>query len=312
MVSSPAVKKKEKTRWVGASGKRKRRRVRVRKDVEGRLHLALHRDGASGLESVELTGPVFSEAWQNEITAGTANTVRGMLGSEANRPRVVELAQSVMAATSRLAEGFLARAPEGAVACKAGCDHCCHQSVGVTPPEALAIFDHLTTALADDELEAVKARVAEARQRTRGLSSTERFSPDHPCPFLRDARCSIYEVRPLSCRGMNSLDAGECATRLRDPVARADFVKHGSGGHSFMEPIRGFHAVSAGLQIGLSELYHVDMRPLDLVAALHLLLTGPDSTVDDWLAGKKAFESVRGGDDSDNPGMRELSGKLSR
>ena len=79
-----------------------------------------------------------------------------------------------------------------------------------------------------------------------------------------------------------------------------------------MEPIRGFHAVSAGLQIALSELYHVDMRPLDLVAALNLLLSGSESTVEDWLGGKRAFESVRGGDSSTSPGMRELSGKLAR
>lgn len=310
MVLVPVVKPKKKARWVGARGKRKRRQAQAQKDAQGRVHLTLHRDPATGRESLTLNGPVFSESWQNEVTAGTANTVREILKDDATRARVLELAKSVMGATSRLAEGFLSHAPEGAVACKAGCDHCCHQSVGVTPPEALAIFEHLTTEFSEERLSQVKGRIAEARERTSGLTSTERFSPEYPCPFLEQGCCSIYEVRPLSCRGMNSLDANECATRLRDPDARAEFVKYGAGARSFMEPIRGFHAVSAGLQITLSELYQLDMRPLDLTAVMHFLLTGPDSTVDAWLQGKKPFESVRGGDSSDDPGAGEVSGKL--
>ena len=37
-----------------------------------------------------------------------------------------------------------------------------------------------------------------------------------------------------------------------------------------MEPIRAFHAVSAGIQLGLAELYRLDMRALDLTAAIDL------------------------------------------
>src|SRR4029079_19658980 len=156
---------------------------------------------------------------------------------------VVAPPRNAMAATSRLIEGLMTRAPAGAVACRAGCDHCCYQSVGVTPPEALAIFDHLSRTLPDAELERVAAHVAAHRARTRDLSTAERFSPDHPCPFLdvTGGRCTLYEVRPLSCRGMTSLDAGDCETRLRDPEARAAFLAKGVGGRSFREPIRAFH-----------------------------------------------------------------------
>ena len=109
---------------------------------------------------------------------------------------------------------------------------------------------------------------------------------------------------------MNSLDADECSTRLRDPEARAAFVEGGEGGHSFMEPIRGFHAVSAGLQLALAELYALDMRPLELTAAVRLLLNGPPSLVSDWLAGKRSLEAARGGDSTNSPGVRELTGTL--
>ncbi len=284
----------------------------TQRDADGRLHLALHRDPASGDEYVTLTSPVFKETWQNDIAAAAANTAHGILRGDPSLERTVELARSAMTATSRLADGLLARAPEGAVACRAGCDHCCYQSVGVTAPEALAVLDHLNRTLSAPELARVVTHVADLHGKTHGLSSPERFSPDHPCPFLlvQTGRCSIYEVRPLACRGMNSLDAEECATRLRDPEARAEFLANGRGGHSFMEPIRAFHAVSAGLQLSLSELYHLDMRPLELTAVMHLLLAGPPSSPVEWINGETPFETAGRGDRPTDPGLRELSGTL--
>jgi len=106
---------------------------------------------------------------------------------------------------------------------------------------------------------------------------------------------------------MNSLDSEDCKRRLREPDARAEFLASGSGGRSFMEPIRAFHAVSAGLQLSLSQLYGLDMRPLELTLALDLLLNGPDSSVADWFSGQQSFEAALGGDNA----VPELSGVLS-
>lgn len=281
----------------------KKGRRDAHKDAAGRVHLTVHRDPASGHERVALRSPVFQEAWQNDVATAAANTAYAVLRGEPSVDGAIELARNAMAATSRLAAGLLARAPGGAVACRAGCDHCCYQAVGVTPPEALAIVDHLRSTLSDAALERVARRVSDGHERTRDLPSSERFSPDHPCPFLESGRCSIYEVRPLSCRGMNSLDAGECATRLRDPEARAAFLASGKGGRSFMEPIRAFHAISAGLQLGLSELFGLDMRPLELTAAVHLLLTGPESLASEWIRGQRPFEPARGADQGKDPGL---------
>jgi hypothetical protein len=164
--------------------------------------------------------------------------------------------------------------------------------VGVTPPEAFAIVEHLKQRLSPEELMGFAARVAERAERTRGLTADERFSPELPCLFLRAGQCSIYEVRPLVCRGMNSLDARECEQRLREPQARAQFLAQGFGGHSYLEPIGAAQAVSAGLQLGASELYALDMRPLELTAALQLLLSQPDSSVPAWLNGEKSLEAA--------------------
>lgn len=299
-----------KSRRARAAAEKKRgSRPVVTTDRRGRVHLALHRD-ARGQSHVAMTVPVFREAWQNDVAVAAATTAREKLGNAPSAKGVVELGRSAMEATSKLADGLLARAPEGAVACREGCDHCCYQSVGVTPPEAFAIVDFLRRTCSAEQLAAVASNVVAACDRNQGLSSSERFSPDHPCAFLQGGRCSIYEVRPLSCRGMNSLDAGECESRLRDPEKRAAFVERGVGGRSFMEPIRAFHAVSAGVQLGLSELYGLDVRPLDLAAAVRLLLEGPASSTDDWLKGERVLEPALGGDNTTQPAAGELSGKL--
>jgi hypothetical protein len=109
---------------------------------------------------------------------------------------------------------------------------------------------------------------------------------------------------------MNSLSADECARRLRDPEARAAFLAQGVGGHSYLEPIRAVHAISAGLQVLLSEFYNLDMRPLELTSALHLLFDSYDQVVPAWLNGAAAFAPARGGDSTHEPGSHDLTGSL--
>jgi Fe-S-cluster containining protein len=261
------------------------------RDQAGHVHLAIHRDPASGAAALRLSAPLFEAEWQDEITTSTVTTAAGVLKGCPSPERVFELTQRVMDSTSRLVAGFLARAPQGAVACRAGCDHCCHVVVGVTPPEALTIFEHVKRTFSSEAFERLRQRVAEFLELTRALSSSARFAPEYPCVFLEDGCCSIYEVRPLACRGMNSLDATECESRLRDPEARRAFAANG-GGRLFLEPVRAFRAISAGLQLGIAELYRLDMRPLELTAAMQVLLEGGTSVLDAWLAGKHPFTAA--------------------
>jgi Fe-S-cluster containining protein len=272
----------------------KPRHERAQRDPGGRVHLTVHRDPTSGEGLLRLKSALFDQSWQNEVAESAANTALGVLSPGLTRERVLALTRSAMASTSRLVDGLLARAPRGAVACKAGCDHCCHVVVAVTAPEALTILDYLKRTLGAPALTQLTARVAEFHERTRALSSDQRFSPEYPCVFLEAGRCSIYEVRPFACRGMNSLDAGECETRLRDPAVRADFVENG-GGHLFVEPIRAFRAVSAGIQLALAELFGLDMRPLELSAVMNLLLSGGSSLAEAWISGQQPFEDARCG-----------------
>ena len=277
------------------------------------LHLRVLQGAAGAPKSVVLERPVFSETWQNDVAQATANSVFANLSGRLDRARVVDVAGDVMLATSRLVDHLLAQVPEPGIACAPGCDHCCYQSVGVTPVEALAILAYLQESRKPTELAALAGRLSSARETTRGLTSSERFSPEYPCPFLRveDGRCTIYPVRPLSCRGMNSLDKDDCRARLRDPALRREFLESESGGRIVMEPVRAFHAFSAGLQLALSELFALDMRPLDLTAAIDLLLSNPEQLPDEWLEGKPVLLSALGGDSTGSRAAERISGALS-
>jgi hypothetical protein len=256
-----------------------------------------------------LSRPLFNDNWQNDVAIAAASTAHGLLTDGHTLEKAVELGRNAMAGTSKIGEGALGLSPDRAPACHSGCSHCCYQAVGVSAPEVFAIYDHLRRTRTPDELDSVVLRIREADDKTRGMTLAERLSPDLPCPFLEKERCSIYEVRPLACRGTNSLDATVCERTLRDPDARAEFLAGTLAVPCFLEPIRAFHAVTAGMQLALDELHGLQVLPLELTAAMRIMVDEPDTVPLQWLAGEDPFEAARGGDTSDNPKIRELSGR---
>ncbi len=281
----------------------------VRRDAQGRAHLVIQRDGLGREVGLALSQSLFNDQWQDEVAVAVAATTHAMLGQGHTLAQAAALGRDAMAATSKIVDAALAQSPDRPPACRSGCAHCCHQAVGVTPPEVFAIHEHLRATRAADELVALAARVRAADDRTRGMTSAERLSPALPCPFLIEDRCSIYEVRPLSCRGTNSLDAAACERNLHDPAARAAFLAGETGTPCYREPFRASHAVTAGLQLALDQLHGLEVVPLELTAAMRIMLDEPDAVPQRWLGGKDPFAAARGADTTDDPRIRELSGR---
>ena len=292
------------------NGRGRERGSLVRRDARGLAHLVIQRDADGQPRGLALSRPLFGEPWQNEVALAAATTAHAMLADGYTFSAAAALGKNAMAGTSKLADGALAQSPDRPPACRAGCAHCCHQAVGVTPPEVFAIYDHLRATRTADELAAIVARLRVADDRTRGLAAVDRLSPEYPCPFLDDARCSIYEVRPLSCRGTNSLDAAACERNLRDPAARAAFVAGAGSVPCYLEPFRAFHAVTAGLQLALDELHGLEVVPLELTAAMRILADDPEGVPAQWLGGKDPFAAAHGGDNTHDPRHKQLSGRV--
>jgi Fe-S-cluster containining protein len=112
----------------------------------------------------------------------------------------------------------IASAPDVAtLACCAGCTWCCYFTVDVRAVEVFRILDFVARSFTAEE----KARVyAEARAHAatlRNLDENARMSRNVKCPFLSQGRCTIYAVRPQSCRNYHATNVAGCQQSYEDP-----------------------------------------------------------------------------------------------
>lgn len=99
--------------------------------------------------------------------------------------------------------------PPPTIACRAGCAYCCHIYASCSIPEALWIARFIREHRKDFGSE-FRELFLEMEARTRGKNQDTRLGLQIPCPLLRTELCSVYPVRPLSCRGFASLDVHAC------------------------------------------------------------------------------------------------------
>src|SRR5690606_15172664 len=138
-------------KWKPSSKKRRAPRgagtpvTPVRRDEQGLVHLVLRRESGAARAQVALKEPLFRYEWQNRLAAGVADAAHRTLQAGVDRATVATVARDAMDATSQLIDGLMQRVEAQRVACRAGCDHCCYQSVGITTAEAVVIVEHLRT-----------------------------------------------------------------------------------------------------------------------------------------------------------------------
>ena len=96
------------------------------------------------------------------------------------------------------------------IACRAGCNFCCHLRVMVFPHEAVALFRYLGSHMPKDQAQVVRTRVLENAAHIAALAREGRSATNLPCAFLVDGKCSAYEARPAACSGYHSLSREKC------------------------------------------------------------------------------------------------------
>ena len=121
------------------------------------------------------------------------------------------MADEVTTAVEARIDQLFAMSQLGPLACAADCAYCCYvPRVLVTLPELARILQRLQTWPAD-QIEALKTRLDAhvlAQSSTVGSPSAR-----PPCALLVGQRCSVYDVRPLVCRGQHAYDVHQCKTR---------------------------------------------------------------------------------------------------
>jgi Fe-S-cluster containining protein len=96
-----------------------------------------------------------------------------------------------------------------ALACSGGCAACCHLYVQVPPGVAALMAAHIATHFSPAERNALHDRLAAAAAAVNAAADPAKLRLR--CPLLGpDDRCTVYEVRPLTCRAFTSKSVARC------------------------------------------------------------------------------------------------------
>jgi Fe-S-cluster containining protein len=112
----------------------------------------------------------------------------------------------------------IASAPDvGTLACRAGCTWCCHFSVDVRAVEVFGILDFVERTFTAEEKARVYTEIHANSVALEKLDEFERMRRNVKCPFLSQGRCTIYSVRPQTCRNYHATSAAGCQQSYEDP-----------------------------------------------------------------------------------------------
>jgi Fe-S-cluster containining protein len=197
--------------------------------------------------------------------------------------QVIEVAMRAAELAEQAIEDAKSAYPSPRLACREGCDWCCHLRVGTAVPEVFRIVSYLRQTLTPDELQATIKRIVQLDEQRRQLRAGKRGEARLPCALLQERQCIAYPVRPLTCRGFNSSDARQCEL----------FVKLGNKVivPTYHAQIRLTTFVLDGMRAGLSET-GLKGDLLELTAALRIAFEVPDA-FERWLAGEAVFAPAR-------------------
>jgi len=176
--------------------------------------------------------------------------------------------------------------PDQPLACGTGCSHCCYQpEISVTAVETFRLASYLKEYLEPAEI----MTLIENLGRAEGKKTSWPLSP---CPLLKNGHCSVYDVRPLICRGFSSISGSACEKAWRG--------EKGPGKAPAYSP----QLQAAHLTVGMIEKSSLEagLEPFlgDLRPALLTALTVPDAR-QRWLNGEPVFEMARQGPSSFGP-----------
>ncbi|HDR7612623.1 TPA: SEC-C domain-containing protein [Bacillus mycoides] len=144
-------------------------------------------DGNFGYENISLTIKLLNTIQEISFKLKPLNSIDEELG--------LELLEKLYSAYDPAIEQLQKNAP-----CKKGCIACCFQEVNLQKIEAQRININMNKEIK----KVIKYNLKETKARRKVPSSlwTDRQSSLEPCPFLdiTNGECSIYNIRPFSCR----------------------------------------------------------------------------------------------------------------
>jgi Fe-S-cluster containining protein len=210
----------------------------------------------------------------------------------------IELARSIHELTDRSIRQVHATCRDGhRVACQSGCTYCCKFPVAASAPEVLAIAAFVRDQFDDEQQAALGARVEANIAATEGMDMSQRDRVRLDCPFLEAGKCSVYEVRPIACRGCSSYSVEDCREDYEHPGTGVEIRANG-----LRELVHG--ALREGLAVACKSA-SVEHRLLELVRAYKIASEDPTLAAT-WRSRPEAFESATGASVFPGPWSDEL------
>jgi Fe-S-cluster containining protein len=220
----------------------------------------------------ELEAVALTQLYQREKDIGKS----ALTDPRAPRKRSMKsVHRGVKAFYGRLTRHFEGKVSAHAIpiACKAGCSSCCSLRVEIFDFEAIAIAQHVESALDESTRARIVERLNSASEAAKGLLSSEHFVP---CAFLEDHKCTIYDMRPAMCRKYHSVSLQSCLDR--GEAKEIEGLKN-----TTMASFQGF--IEGVKQSGMTPTLH------ELNQALHRLSSDPKA-MQHWLHGITVFEPL--------------------
>ena len=174
---------------------------------------------------------------------------------------------------------------EEQIACRPGCAYCCHYEVVLSPAEAVLIGHHAKHSFSEVEVVSLLERTERLLNMREGKPVSERAKVLHetPCVFLEDDMCRIYEVRPLICRALHSLDRDGCRKAVMAKHSKVAFV-----GYSHRYYV--FQAVRSAMRQTCDDM-GCQTREMTIARALMDYFHHPEPT-DAWIQGAEVFKGA--------------------
>jgi Fe-S-cluster containining protein len=199
------------------------------------------------------------------------------------RAKALELAEKILRFGDHIVQSFESKETMyNQIACKPGCHFCCFAQVSVTPPETLLIGNYVEKSYTDRDKQDLMKRIDKNLELTHGKSLEQRVKVwyDTPCIFLKNKKCTVYEVRPFICRAWHSLSLDQCKKAFNDKNHSAEI-----DGYSHRNYILG--TVRAGLQQGCMDM-GCQADTLKIAKAVKLFFNH-QYPVKAWIKGEKVF-----------------------
>jgi Fe-S-cluster containining protein len=200
--------------------------------------------------------------------------VRATLG----RSTDVDACVALVSRIDRLLEQAAQHLPEAgaALACRVGCNFCCHLQVNVLPHEAIALFRYLQSRMPAATAERVRAKLQH-------YTAPAAVAPARrACAFLVEGECAAYEVRPSACAAYHSLSRQRCEQSFQDPSLPAGTVA-----------LESLKVVAVALEDGVNtalQTQGLSHLPGELHKAVAALLADP-ALIARWRTGRPLLKS---------------------